>query len=173
MHLLFYNKQLSENERPPTLIPDRELAHDYLHSIAERPRQLSNYDLCLGQTDCDWHLPLIVRVHAFHLRNKRTRSTASQLNRQAAACRQVLMADAPAGMNENERTLVRMHMVIILGGMVVSINRQYGTRFDLTVFFFRHYGCVYLECFTLPILRSISFVAFYIVLHCRYIGRVG
>ena len=69
------------------MIPDRELAHDYLHSIAERPRQLSNYDFCLGQTDCDWHLPLIVRVHAFHLRNNRTRSTASQLNRQAAAQR--------------------------------------------------------------------------------------
>ena len=84
---LFYNKQQPENERPPTLIPDRELAHDYLHSIAERPRQLSNYDLRLGQTDCDWHRPLIVRVHAFHLRNKRTRSAASQANRQAAAQR--------------------------------------------------------------------------------------
>ena len=66
---LFYNKQKTESERPPKLIRQRELAHDYLHSIAERPRQLSNYDLCLGQTDCDWHLPLIVRVHAYHLRN--------------------------------------------------------------------------------------------------------
>ena len=47
----------------------------------------SNYDLCLGQTDCDWHIPLIVRVHAHHLRNKRTRSGASQQNRQAAAQR--------------------------------------------------------------------------------------
>ena len=84
---LFYNKQRSQEERPPKLIQQREIAHDYLHNIAERPRQLSNYDLCLGQTDCDWHLPLIVRVHAYHLRNKRTRSTASQQNRQAAAQR--------------------------------------------------------------------------------------
>ena len=84
---LFYNKQLSENERPPVLVPDRRLAHDYLHNILERPRQLSNYDLCLRQTDCDWHRPLIVRVHAFHLQNKRTRSSASQQNRQEAAWR--------------------------------------------------------------------------------------
>ena len=83
---LFYNKQKC-SERPPKLIDQREIAHDYLHSISERPRQLSNYDMCLGQTDCDWHLPLIVRVHAHHLRNKRTRSTASQQNRQAAAQR--------------------------------------------------------------------------------------
>ena len=55
--------------------------------VSERPRQLSNYDLCLGQTDCDWHIPLIVRVHAHYLRNKRTRSGASQQNRQAAAQR--------------------------------------------------------------------------------------
>ena len=48
---------------------------------------MSNYDMCLGQTDCDWHLPLIVRVHAHHLRNKRTRSGASQQSRQAAAQR--------------------------------------------------------------------------------------
>ena len=90
---LFYNKQLSEKERPPTLVPDRELAHDYLHNILERPRQLSNYDLCLRQTDCDWHRPLIVRVHAFHLRNLRTRSSASQQNRQAAAWRRQERSD--------------------------------------------------------------------------------
>ena len=81
-----YNKQKC-SERLPKLIDKRELAHDYLRNISERPRQLSNYDLCLGQTDCDWHLPLIVRVHAHHLRNKRTRSGASQQNRQAAAQR--------------------------------------------------------------------------------------
>ena len=83
---LFYNKQKC-SERLPKLIERRELAHDYLHNISERPRQLSNYDLCLGQTDCDWHIPLIVRVHAHYLRNKRTRSGASQQNRQAAAQR--------------------------------------------------------------------------------------
>ena len=83
---LFYNKQKC-SERPPKLIDQREIAHDYLHSISERPRQLSNYDLCLGQTDCGWRLPLIVRVHAHHLRNKRTRSGASQQNRQAATQR--------------------------------------------------------------------------------------
>ena len=84
---LFYNKQKSEQERPPPLIRDRRIAHDYLHSILERPRQLSNYDMCLGQTDGDWQLPLIVRVHAFHLKNKRTRSSASQKSRQEAAWR--------------------------------------------------------------------------------------
>ena len=84
---LYYNKQKSREERPPKLIRQREMAHDYTRNISERPRQLSNYDLGLGQTDCDCHLPLIVRVHAHHLRNKRTRSTASQQNRQAAAQR--------------------------------------------------------------------------------------
>ena len=135
---LFYNKQRCE-ERPPKLITQREIAHDYLHSISERPRQLSNYDMCLGQTDCDWHLPLIVRVHAHHLRNKRTRSTASQQSRQAAAQRRQVMAETPAGMNKNDGTLVHMHVVIIQDGTVEIINRQY--------------GCFYQECFTLPIQR--------------------
>ena len=128
---LYYNKQKSREPRPPKLI--RQRAHDYTHNISERPRQLSNYDLCLGQTDCDWHLPLIVRVHAHHLRNKRTRSTASQQNRQAAAQRR-LMADKPAGMKENERTLVHMHVVIILGGMEAIINRQHGSIFEWQYF---------------------------------------
>ena len=84
---LFYNKQQFKQDRPPPLIENRRIAHDYLHNIVERPRQLSNYDLCLGQTDGDWHRPLIVRVHAFHLKNKRTRSSTSQWNRQEAAWR--------------------------------------------------------------------------------------
>ena len=78
---VFYNKQRSKKERPPILVRGRELAHDYLHNILERPRQLSNHDLCLRQTDCDWHRPLIVRLHAFHLRNLRTRGPAAQQNR--------------------------------------------------------------------------------------------
>ena len=44
------------------------------------------------------------------------------------------MADTPAGMKESARTLVRMHVAIILGGMVEAINRQYDARFDWTVF---------------------------------------
>ena len=84
---LFYNKQQFKQERPAPLIENRRFAHDYMHNIAERPRQLSNYDLCLGQTDGDWHRPLIVRVHAFHYKNKRTRSSTSQWNRQEAAWR--------------------------------------------------------------------------------------
>ena len=42
---LFYNKQLFEQERPPPLIEDRRIAHDYLHNILERPRQF---------TTCAW-----------------------------------------------------------------------------------------------------------------------
>ena len=41
-----------------------------------------------------------------------------------------LMADAPAGMNNEMRTLVHMHDLldqVTLDGMVVNIDRQYGT----------------------------------------------
>ena len=74
---IFYNKQNFEQARLPHLVPDRALAHDYLHDVLERPRQLSNYDLCL----CDWHLPLIVRIHAYQMRNFRTRGPDSQNRR--------------------------------------------------------------------------------------------
>ena len=71
------------------------LAHDYLHNVLERPRQLSNYDLCLRQTDCDWHRPFIVRIHVFHVRNLRTRGPDSQKNRLEAARRRQERADQP------------------------------------------------------------------------------
>ena len=31
---------------------------DYIHNELERPKQLSNFDLCLQHTDCAWHSPL-------------------------------------------------------------------------------------------------------------------
>ena len=55
---LFFNKQDFEVPRPNVLTDQFTISHDYLHSVSERPRQLSNYDLCLGLFDCDWHLPL-------------------------------------------------------------------------------------------------------------------
>lgn len=54
------------------------LVPDYIHNVSERPRQLSNFDLCLKPTDTDWHIPLIVRVSAHATRNKRTRGTQAQ-----------------------------------------------------------------------------------------------
>ena len=125
---LFYNKQKC-SERPPKLIDKREIAHDYLHSISERPRQLSNYDLCLGQTDCDWHLPLIVRVHAHHLRaNAHEAGLHSRTDKPPRKdARQVLpMAETPAGMKKNDGTLVHINVAIIQDGMVEIINRQNG-----------------------------------------------
>ena len=74
----FYNKQRHQGQRPPKLVNDRALAHDYLHNVLERPRQLSNYDVCLKCTDGDWHRPLLVRIHAYHMRNWRTRGPVSQ-----------------------------------------------------------------------------------------------
>ena len=78
---LFYNKQETEDEPQPLIVADRFLSHDYSHNVLERPRQLSNYDLCLKQTDADWHLPLIVRIHAHFMRNWRTRGPGSQAKR--------------------------------------------------------------------------------------------
>ena len=75
---IFYNKQRFDAERPPPIVRNLNLAHDYLHNISERPRQLSTYDLCLKSLDCDWHIPLIVRVSAHATRNKRTRGPQAQ-----------------------------------------------------------------------------------------------
>ena len=61
------------------------MAHDYIHNVLERPRPLSNLDVCLKQTDADWHRPLIVRVSQHGTRNKRTRSQASADQRNATS----------------------------------------------------------------------------------------
>ncbi len=76
---VFYNKHLSD-ERPRPIVQDRALAHDYIHNVLDRPSQLSNYDVCLKHSDCDWHRPLIVRISSHATRNKRTRSSQSQYN---------------------------------------------------------------------------------------------
>ncbi len=123
---VFYNKQLSEPERPPILIRARALAHDYLHDLLERSRQLSNYDICLRQTDCDSHRPLIVRMHAFHMRNLRTRGPISQQNRHAAARkRKERYEQGTCGRSIVERTLVHIHDLqgdIFQDGTVESID---------------------------------------------------
>lgn len=75
---LFFNKQDFEVPRPNVLTDQFTISHDYLHSVSERPRQLSNYDLCLGLFDCDWHLPLICRISAHAIKNKRTRGPEAQ-----------------------------------------------------------------------------------------------
>ena len=74
---IFYNRQQYTAERPPRIVEELCLAPDYIHNVSERPRQLSNYDLC---QDTDWHAPLIVRVSAHATRNKRTRGTQAQGN---------------------------------------------------------------------------------------------
>lgn len=78
---LFYNKQNFEVPRPKLLTDRFHLAHDYLHSVSERPRQLSVFGLCLGVNDCDWHSPLVCRISAHAIKNKRTRGPEAQENR--------------------------------------------------------------------------------------------
>ena len=78
---LFYNKQKSHIERPPILLNEYTMSHDYIHSVSERPRQLTVYDLCLRFSDTDWHSPLLVRVNSHALKNKRTRGPDAQFNR--------------------------------------------------------------------------------------------
>ena len=78
---LLYNKQEFDVPRPNLLTDQFHLAHDYLHNVSERPRQLSNYDLCLGLFDCDWHLPLVCRISAHAIKNKRTRGPEAQEHR--------------------------------------------------------------------------------------------
>ena len=75
---LFYNKQKFQAERPPALTNEFSMSHDYIHSVSERPRQLTVYDLCLRATDTDWHSPLLVRVNSHALKNKRTRGPDAQ-----------------------------------------------------------------------------------------------
>ena len=75
---LFYNKQDFDVPRPPILTDQFHLSHDYIHSVSERPRQLTVYDLCLGMNDCDWHLPLVCRINSHALKNKRTRGAEAQ-----------------------------------------------------------------------------------------------
>ena len=41
---IFYNKQQFEEPWPPLLLPERRLAHDYLHNVLDRPHKLSSYD---------------------------------------------------------------------------------------------------------------------------------
>ena len=74
----FYNRQGFETERPALITPHLHLAPDYIHNIAERPHQLSAFDVCLKHTDNDWHVPLIVRTSAHATRNKRTRGQQSK-----------------------------------------------------------------------------------------------
>lgn len=78
---LFYNKQKFEVPRPNALTDQFSMSHDYIHSISERPRQLTVYDLCLRATDLDWHLPLVVRINSHAMKNKRTRGPDAQENR--------------------------------------------------------------------------------------------
>lgn len=78
---LFYNKQNFETPRPKILTDQFTLAHDYIHSFAERPRQLSVFDLRLGINNCEWHLPLVCRITAHAIKNKRTRGPEAQENR--------------------------------------------------------------------------------------------
>lgn len=75
---LFYNKQDFKVERPKILHDEFTISHDYIHSISERPRQLTNYDVCLGRFDTDWHLPLVCRVTPHALKNKRARGPEAQ-----------------------------------------------------------------------------------------------
>ena len=75
---LFYNKQKFQVERPPVLTNEFSMSHDYIHSVSERPRQLTVYDLRLRATDTDWHSPLLVRVNSHALKNKRTRGPDAQ-----------------------------------------------------------------------------------------------
>ena len=75
---LFYNKQKFQVDRPPALTNEFSMSHDYIHSVSERPRQLTVYDLCLRATDTDWHSPLLVRVNSRALKNKRTRGPDAQ-----------------------------------------------------------------------------------------------
>ena len=75
---LFYNKQKFQVDRPPALTNEFSMSHDYIHSVSERPRQLTVYDLCLRATDTDWHSPLLVRVNSHALKNKRTRGPDAQ-----------------------------------------------------------------------------------------------
>ena len=75
---LFYNKQKFQVDRPPVLTDEFSMSHDYIHSVSERPRQLTVYDLCLRFSDTDWHSPLLVRVNSHALKNKRTRGPDAQ-----------------------------------------------------------------------------------------------
>ena len=78
---IYYYKQQHKVERPRPLLDNSALARDYTHNVLERPKQLSNFDLCLKHADADWRLPLVVRVHAHSTRNMRTRSHTSQTRR--------------------------------------------------------------------------------------------
>ena len=75
---LFYNKQKFQVDRPPALTNEFCMSHDLIHSVTERPRQLTVYDLCLRFSDTDWHSPLLVRVNSHALKNKRTRGPDAQ-----------------------------------------------------------------------------------------------
>ena len=74
---LFYSKQDSDSKRPTPYVAST----DYIHNELERPKQLSNFDLCLQHTDCAWHSPLVVRISSHSTRNQRTRSAASSTKR--------------------------------------------------------------------------------------------
>ena len=75
---LFYNKQKFQVDRPPALTDEFSMSHDYIHSVSERPRQLTVYDLCLRFSGTDWHSPLLVRVNSHALKNKHTRGPDAQ-----------------------------------------------------------------------------------------------
>ena len=75
---LFYNKQKFQVKRPPVLTDEFCMSHDLIHSVSERPRQLTVYDLCLRFSDTAWHSPLLVRVNSHALKNKRTRGPDAQ-----------------------------------------------------------------------------------------------
>ena len=118
--------------RPEPLLASSRLAQDYIHNELERPKQLSNFDLCLKATDGDWHLPLIFRARAHATRNLRTRSQGSQAKRHSEMF-PVDMADKPARDQERMTTdntvRIQDHLDLkIMAGMdTATINRQYGS----------------------------------------------
>ena len=126
---LFYNKQKYQERRPQPLMTECALAHDYLHNVLERPRQLCNYDVCLKRTDGDWHRPLLVRVHAHAIPATSTQEdlipNPEEMNlgwEDEGDMTNQLMAETPAIITD--RTLVRIIDPL-------DHNGQVGTAEDL------------------------------------------
>ena len=83
------------------------MSHDYLHSVSERPRQLTVYDLCLRFSDTDWHSPLLVRVNSHALKNKRTRGPDAQYSRKSTISLQATGTEQLARWLEPTRPTLR------------------------------------------------------------------
>ena len=124
------------------------LAHDYLHNVLERPRQLSNYDLCLRQTDCDWHRPFIVRIHTLFMCETCARvvqiprrTDSKQLGGDKKEPINQPTAETPADIIV--RTMVHMlalqdHLIQV--GMAEDINRRNGLICFYNSLLFRYDG---------------------------------